>query len=236
MSDSVRIRNDALAEHSAEIRKLGKRAVQNIIEIGRRLTEAKKIVGWGNWLPWLEREFGWSERTAQNFMQVAELAESATVADLLVDFRGLYLLASPAIRNRHPEIIEAVAERSARGETTTSDEIKEAARHVRTTGAAIATLPGTAAEFHAEIAKRHSTGAEASTLTPRPNLYELSVELAAEEIIGGFKRVSHQVDRRAPQVDDVVDAVVKTLLGDNESLPAESAEGSGLRVSAKARA
>ena len=75
MSDSVRIRNDALAEHSAEIRKLGKRAVQNIIEIGRRLTEAKKIVGWGNWLPWLEREFGWSERTAQNFMQVAELAE-----------------------------------------------------------------------------------------------------------------------------------------------------------------
>jgi hypothetical protein len=51
-----------LAEHSQEIRALGKRAIRDIIKIGKRLTEAKGIAGHGNWLPWLEREFG-LERT-----------------------------------------------------------------------------------------------------------------------------------------------------------------------------
>ena len=49
-----------LAEHAKEIRKLGKRAIEDIIEIGRRLTEAKKLVGYGHWGNWLEKEFGWS--------------------------------------------------------------------------------------------------------------------------------------------------------------------------------
>jgi hypothetical protein len=220
-SDSVRIRNDALAEHAAEIRKLGKRAVQDIIEIGRRLTEAKKILGWGNWLPWLEREFGWSERTAQNFMRVAELAESATVADLNVDLRGLYLLASPSIRERHPEIIEAVAERSARGEPTTSDEIKRAAGGIRITGtstnrpATITVTPTTAAELHAQIRNYFPPEApretEVLTLTP-----ELALEVCAQQIIRGFGQVSHQLDRAHPA--KLAAAVVKLLVDNGREL------------------
>jgi len=38
-----------------------------IIEIGRELIEAKKGVPHGRWLPWLEDEFGWSDRTARNY-------------------------------------------------------------------------------------------------------------------------------------------------------------------------
>jgi DUF3102 family protein len=53
----------------------GKRAVADI-EIGRRLIEAKAIAGHGNWSPWLEREFGWAENTAINFMRVAESAKT----------------------------------------------------------------------------------------------------------------------------------------------------------------
>jgi len=34
------------------------RPIRDIIEIGRRLTDAKAIAGHGNWLPWLEKEFG----------------------------------------------------------------------------------------------------------------------------------------------------------------------------------
>ena len=49
-----------LAEHAAEICRLGKRVVADIIEIGRRLTKCKRICGHGNFLPWLDREFGWS--------------------------------------------------------------------------------------------------------------------------------------------------------------------------------
>jgi hypothetical protein len=73
---------------------LGKRAVHDIIEIGRRLIE--ELAGHGNWLPWLEREFGWSEQTARNYMAVAERFKSPTVGDLLIDASALYLLAGNA--------------------------------------------------------------------------------------------------------------------------------------------
>ena len=56
-----------LAEHAAEIRRLGKRALADVIEIGARLTECKRICGHSNWLPWLDREFRWEETTAQRF-------------------------------------------------------------------------------------------------------------------------------------------------------------------------
>jgi hypothetical protein len=56
--------NPIVAEHAEAIRSLGRRVVADVIEIGRRLTECKKLLGHGNWLPWLDREFGWSEDTA----------------------------------------------------------------------------------------------------------------------------------------------------------------------------
>jgi hypothetical protein len=40
------------------------------IEIGRRLVEAKDMLEHGEWLPWLERETEFSERSAQNYMKV----------------------------------------------------------------------------------------------------------------------------------------------------------------------
>lgn len=40
------------------------------IEIGRRLTEAKEMLEHGAWLPWLEKETDFSERSAQNYMRV----------------------------------------------------------------------------------------------------------------------------------------------------------------------
>src|SRR5262245_17802923 len=67
-------RERVLAENAEEIRKLGKRAGADVIEIGRRLTEMKKICGHGNWLPWLQREFGWTNRQALNYMRVHELS------------------------------------------------------------------------------------------------------------------------------------------------------------------
>jgi hypothetical protein len=40
-----------LAQHAEVIRALGKRVVHDVIEIGRRLTDAKARCGHGNWLP-----------------------------------------------------------------------------------------------------------------------------------------------------------------------------------------
>jgi Protein of unknown function (DUF3102) len=87
-----------LAEHAESIRKLGERVIGDVIEIGRRLSECKKLLGHGNWLPWIEREFRWSERTARNYILVYEfaLSKSVNVADLAIDVSAVYLLAAPS--------------------------------------------------------------------------------------------------------------------------------------------
>lgn len=111
----------ALAEHAAVIRALGKRVVGDIVEIGRRLTEAKRIAGHGNWVPWLDGEFGWSDDTALRFMQVSGLAKTRNLRDLSLPVSGLYLLAAPST----PEEARAeVVTRAESGEHLTLADVK----------------------------------------------------------------------------------------------------------------
>jgi hypothetical protein len=101
---------------SQPARRCRKRAVADIIEIGRRLIEAKAIAGHGGWLPWLEREFGWGETSARGFMDVAySVSKNAKLADLNVDVSSLFRVAAPSTP---AEVIEAFAEGSARGESS----------------------------------------------------------------------------------------------------------------------
>jgi len=50
----------------------GKILLQSSIEIGKRLKEAKDIVGHGNWTDWLETSVNYSQRTAQNLIRIYE--------------------------------------------------------------------------------------------------------------------------------------------------------------------
>jgi hypothetical protein len=86
-----------LAEHANEIRRLGKRIIGDVIEIGCRPSDAKAHVGHGSRLSWLKREFGWTDRHALNFMRVYKLTQSRSenFSDLVVPVSGLYLLAAP---------------------------------------------------------------------------------------------------------------------------------------------
>jgi hypothetical protein len=111
-----------LAEHAAEIRRLGKRVVADIIEIGRRLTKCKRICGHGNFLPWLDREFGWSEDTAERFIQVAALSNQIPqVAEFILPISGLYLLAAPSTPD---EARTEIVERAEAGEPVSVAKIK----------------------------------------------------------------------------------------------------------------
>lgn len=66
-----------------------------IIEIGKRLLEAKAQLSHGEWLPWLREKVDISERSAQGFMRLArEYSKSADVADLGAS-KALALLALP---------------------------------------------------------------------------------------------------------------------------------------------
>ena len=66
-----------------------------LIEIGKRLNEAKAQLGHGEWLPWLREKVDISERSAQDFMRLArEYSKSAEIADLGAS-KALALLALP---------------------------------------------------------------------------------------------------------------------------------------------
>ena len=91
------VNSRSLAEHAAEIRRLGKRVAAGVIEIGRRLVQCKWLIGHGSWQTWLEHEFGWSEATALRFMQVHALAgKSVNLTDLELPVSALYLLPAPS--------------------------------------------------------------------------------------------------------------------------------------------
>jgi Protein of unknown function (DUF3102) len=112
----------ALAEHATAIRALGKRVVADVIEIGRRLTDAKRICGHGNWLPWLEREFGWTDDTALNFMRAHELSKSRNFRDLDLPVSALYLLAAPSTPAKARE---EILERAQAGQPVSVADVKQ---------------------------------------------------------------------------------------------------------------
>ena len=61
-----------LCDHTADlIRKFERATIKGVVEIGVRLNKVKESVGHGNFGSWLQREVGWTTRTAQNYMNVA---------------------------------------------------------------------------------------------------------------------------------------------------------------------
>jgi Protein of unknown function (DUF3102) len=122
MNLATTINDRILAGHAAEIRKLGKRVVGDVIEIGKILGEAKRIAGHGNFGPWLKREFDWTEMTATRFMNVYEMSKSNNLLDLDLPVSSLYLLAAPSTPQ---EARDAIIERAEAGEAVSVAEVKD---------------------------------------------------------------------------------------------------------------
>jgi hypothetical protein len=123
MTKRTALDNPVLAEHAAEIRRLGKQTVENIVEIGRRLVECRdRHLDHGQWLPWLEREFQWSRQTADNFIHVYEArSKLPKFGNLNLPVSGLYLLAAPST----PEAAKTeIIERAEAGESIPVAEVK----------------------------------------------------------------------------------------------------------------
>lgn len=68
---------------TSEILIYKQQTAQNIIEIGKRLIEAKEMLPHGEWLPWLKEKVEFSQRTAYNFIKVAsEVGNLQSIANL----------------------------------------------------------------------------------------------------------------------------------------------------------
>lgn len=65
-----------------EINILKSQTAQNLIEIGKRLLEAKNQVPHGQWIEWLKSKVGFTERSAQKFMQIASDSNTNSISHL----------------------------------------------------------------------------------------------------------------------------------------------------------
>jgi hypothetical protein len=120
-----------LAEHAHQIRQVIKRAAAvTAIEVGKRLKECKKRCGHGNWKPWLEREFQWSERQAQLYIQAHEKfgchKDAIDEPGCGFDFTGLpvkalFALSAPSTPK---QAVTEVQARTSKGETLTTKDVK----------------------------------------------------------------------------------------------------------------
>ena len=82
MSDIVTSSGRSINTVTAEIVAISNQAAQmaymSMIEIGKRLVEAKALVDHGEWGSYLKNEVKFSQRTANNFMQIYERSKSGS--------------------------------------------------------------------------------------------------------------------------------------------------------------
>ena len=86
---------------------------QNIIEVGKRLIQAKSLVPHGGWLPWLEQNFQLKQRAAQTFMACAERFGKIQIN---LDFKPTQMIALLSLPDEETE--KFIAEKVQRQEET----------------------------------------------------------------------------------------------------------------------
>ncbi len=113
-----------IERRTEEIKERLKRSAQDIWEIGQKIFEVRSQLGYGSFDSWLKAEFGWSRRTAYNFIKVYEaFPERATVAQVSIAASALYQLSSPSTPKK---IRDELIERAKQGEKITRQDIRSA--------------------------------------------------------------------------------------------------------------
>ena len=112
-----------------EILNYKRTAGESILEIGRRLKEAKALLSHGEWLPWLQEKVEFSERSAQNFMRLADAYQNPqTLADLGASKALVLLALSPVERDEFLEEAHTVNGEEKTAAEMSARELKDAIR------------------------------------------------------------------------------------------------------------
>lgn len=107
-------------QKTTEIRERVESMRRSSIEIGQRLREVKSRLRHGEWGDWLEREFRWSDQTALNMINVAELADQTPKILEFEDRFARSALTALAAPSAPPEARQAALELAERGEKVSS--------------------------------------------------------------------------------------------------------------------
>lgn len=94
------IESTALEKIEKEIITLKNQTAENIILMGQKFIEAKKLVPHGGWGEWLESKVGFSQRTANQFMRIAQEYGSNSQAISNLEATKIYLLMELPIEER----------------------------------------------------------------------------------------------------------------------------------------
>jgi hypothetical protein len=112
-----------IQQRTGEIKERLRRSAQDIWEIGQKLADVRSRLKHGHFETWLKAEFGWSRRTAYNFINVYEaLAEPVNLAQMDIATSALYLLAAPSTPKN---VREEILQRAYKGETLTHKSIRQ---------------------------------------------------------------------------------------------------------------
>ena len=185
-------------EAAERIRLRLRRSAEDIIEIGRDLIAVKESIGHGNFLAWIEAEFGMSRQSADRFRQVAEHYGSKMPIVGNLDPTALYELAAP----KTPiEVREEIEKMIAAGEVVTKATITE----LRTKLSGLEKAKALAEE---EIEQKD---AKVSELEETINIaVSTEIEKAAKRIAKGYEaeitRLKREVaDLKRPKASPVID-------------------------------
>ncbi|MCC5602095.1 DUF3102 domain-containing protein [Nostoc favosum] len=114
-------------QHTTEIREQLRRTAQDIWEIGQRLAEVRSKLKHGQFDTWLKAEFGWSRRTAYNFINVYEtFGNRANLAQIDIATSALYLLAAPSTPQK---LREQYLEEAKTGKRITHKDLVQTIKH-----------------------------------------------------------------------------------------------------------
>src|SRR5215207_6198431 len=95
------------------IRELNQDLTIRIFQIGQELERVKALLGHGAFGPWLNAEFGWSERTAQRFLQAVEVFGSKADTVSVLEPTAIYELSA---KSTPSSVRDAVVARLEAGE------------------------------------------------------------------------------------------------------------------------
>ena len=122
------VRTD-VRESARRIHELERRTSESIIEIGQQLIRVKQRLPHGEFLPWLNSEFGWSQATAYNFIKVASVFGESKVTNFgSFQPSALYALAS---NNVPDEIREGFIEVGESGRPVRASAVNDAIQEHR---------------------------------------------------------------------------------------------------------
>ncbi|MDJ0687477.1 MAG: DUF3102 domain-containing protein [Xenococcaceae cyanobacterium MO_188.B32] len=114
---------------TGEIKERLRRTAQDVWEVGQKLVEVRSQLEHGQFEVWLSAEFGWSRRTAYNFINVYDaFGESTNFARLDIATSALYKLAAPSTPS---SVRQEFLDKAEKGEKITHKEISQALNTIK---------------------------------------------------------------------------------------------------------